>query len=88
MEGQATPNSVPTIQLLLPNAYPVGMPITIQGYGFQTTQGASSVTFNGATATPTSWNDASIVVPVPAGATTGNVVVTVAEPPATGGYLQ
>ena len=35
------------------------------------------MTFNGTTATPTSWSATSIVVPVPAGATTGNVVVTV-----------
>ncbi len=76
-EGQATPNSAPTIQLLSPNAYPLGVPIVIQGYGFQPNQGGSTVTFNGVTATPTSWNDASIVVLVPAGATTGNVVVTV-----------
>jgi RHS repeat-associated protein len=77
VEGQATPNSAPTIQFLSPTAYPAGVPIVIQGYGFQSTQGASTVTFNGVTATPTSWNDASIVVPVPAGATNGNVIVTV-----------
>ena len=35
------------------------------------------VKFNGVTATPTSWNAISIVVLVPAGATSGNVVVTV-----------
>ena len=33
--------------------------------------------FNGMAATPTSWSATSIVAPVPAGATTGNVVVTV-----------
>jgi hypothetical protein len=35
------------------------------------------VTFNGANATPTTWSATSIVVPVPTGATSGNVVVTV-----------
>jgi hypothetical protein len=40
-------------------------------------QGNSTVTFNGTAATPTSWSATGIVVPVPAGATTGNVVVTV-----------
>jgi hypothetical protein len=35
------------------------------------------VTFNGTAATPTSWSATSIVAPLPAGATTGNVVVTV-----------
>jgi len=35
------------------------------------------VTFNGIAATPTGWSATSIGVKVPAGATTGNVVVTV-----------
>ncbi len=78
VESQATANSSPTIVLLSPAAAAIGMPITIQGYGFKTTQGGSTVTFNGVPATPTSWTDATIVVPVPAGATSGNVVVTVA----------
>ncbi len=77
VEGQATAYSAATIEFLSPVASPVGTAITIQGYGFQPTQGTSTVTFNGVTATPTSWNDASIVVAVPAGATTGNMVVTV-----------
>ncbi len=77
MEGQATPNSAPTIEFLSPAAATIGAAITIQGAGFQPTQGGSTVTFNGVTGTPTSWNDASIVVPVPAAATTGNVIVTV-----------
>jgi RHS repeat-associated protein len=54
-----------------------GTLITISGSGFGLTQGASVVTFNGMTATPTSWSATSIVVPAPSGATTGNVVVTV-----------
>ncbi len=78
VENQATANSSPTIVLLSPAAAAIGMPITIQGYGFQPAQGGSTVKFNGVPATPTSWNDATIVVTVPAGATNGNVVVTVA----------
>ena len=39
--------------------------------------GHSTVTFNGTAAAPASWSGTSIVVPVPSGATTGNVVVTV-----------
>jgi len=35
------------------------------------------VSFNGTTVTPASWSDTRIVGLVPAGATTGNVVVTV-----------
>src|SRR5262249_24200105 len=41
-------------------------------------QGTNTLTFNGTTATPTSWSDTTIVAPVPSGATTGNVLVTVA----------
>ena len=41
------------------------------------TQGGSTVTFGGVQATPTSWSDGSIVAPVPSGAVTGSVVVTV-----------
>ena len=51
--------------------------VTITGTNFGATQGTSTVTFNGTAATPTTWSATSIVVPVPAGATTGNVVVTV-----------
>ena len=36
----------------------------------------STVTFNGTVGTPTSWSDTQIVVPVPSGSTTGNIVVT------------
>src|SRR5262249_59033775 len=55
----------------------VGRWVTITGTNFGATQGTSTVKFNGTTATPTSWSATSIVVTVPAGATTGNVVVTV-----------
>src|SRR3989475_11218203 len=67
----------PSITSLNPTFGPVGTSVTITGTNFGAPQGTSTVTFNGTTATPTSWNDPSIVVPVPAGAATGNVVVTV-----------
>ena len=51
--------------------------VTITGANFGATQGTSTVKFNGTAATPTSWSATSIVAPVPTGATTGNVVVTV-----------
>lgn len=56
---------------------PVGTPVTISGKNFGASQGTSTVKFNGTTAVPTSWSDSTIEAPVPAGATTGNVVVTV-----------
>jgi hypothetical protein len=55
----------------------VGTSLTITGLNFGAAQGTSTVTFNGTAATPTSWSSTSIVVPVPTGVTTGNVVVTV-----------
>ncbi len=67
----------PSIASLNPTSGPVGTSVTITGANFGSTQGSSSVTFNGTTATPGSWTANSIVVPVPTGATTGNVVVTV-----------
>ncbi len=67
----------PSITSLNPTSGSVGTPVTIAGANFGATQGTSSVTFNGTAATPTSWSASGIVVPVPAGATTGNVLVTV-----------
>jgi unsaturated rhamnogalacturonyl hydrolase len=69
--------SPPSISGLAPASDPVGTAVTITGTNFGTTQGTSSVTFNGAAGTPISWSTTSVVVPVPSGATTGNVVVTV-----------
>jgi len=67
----------PTISGLNPTSGVVGTAVTITGANFGAAQGTSTVTFNGAAATPTSWSATSIVAPVPTGATTGNVVVTV-----------
>src|SRR2546422_3372131 len=67
----------PSITSLNPTSGLVGASVTIAGANFGATQGTSTVTFNGTVATATSWSATSIVVPVPAGATTGNVVITV-----------
>jgi IPT/TIG domain-containing protein len=67
----------PTLASLSPATGPVGTSVTIAGTSFGATQGTSTVKFNGTTATPTSWSATSIVVPVPTGASTGTVVVTV-----------
>jgi hypothetical protein len=69
--------SAPSILSLNPTSGVIGTPVTISGANFGATQGTSTVTFNGIAATPTSWNATSMVAAVPAGATTGNVVVTV-----------
>jgi YD repeat-containing protein len=70
------PVAPPTISSLSPDAGAVGTSVTIAGTGFGATQGTSTVTFNGVVATPSSWSATSIVAPVPAGSTTGPVVVT------------
>ena len=67
----------PSINSLSPTSGLVGTTVTITGSNFGTTQGTSSVTFNGATAAPTSWSSTSIATIVPTQATTGPVVVTV-----------
>ena len=69
--------TTPSITSLSPISGPTGTLVTITGANFGSTQGSSTVTFNGAAAVPTSWSATSIVAPVPSGATTGNVVVTV-----------
>jgi YD repeat-containing protein len=70
------PTSPPSISNLSPASGLAGTAVTINGANFGATQGTSTVTFNGLTATPSNWSDTSIVVPVPTGATTGPVVVT------------
>ena len=67
----------PSVTSLAPTSGPVGRLVTVTGTNFGATKGTGTVAFNGAIATPTAWSAASIIIPVPAGATTGNVVVTV-----------
>lgn len=70
----------PSIQTLSVPSGPVGASITITGGNFGTTQGGSTVTFNGTPViTVESWSTMNITVLVPTGATTGNVVVTIPE---------
>ena len=67
---------VPIISKLEPNSGPVGDEIKIKGSNFAKQEG--TVTFNGVTASPHHWNHEIIRARVPAGATTGPVVVTTA----------
>ena len=63
---------------LLADIGAVGASVTITGTSFGSTQGSSTVKFNGtAVTTIGSWSATSIVATVPTGATTGNVVVNV-----------
>jgi hypothetical protein len=74
----------PTITSVSPLEGPIGTVVTITGTAFGSSQGTSTVTFNGILATPTSWSATEITVPVPPGATTGPLVVTVGGWPSNG----
>jgi hypothetical protein len=74
----------PSITSLSPTSAPVGNAVSITGTSFGASQGTSTVTFSGTAATPAAWSATSITVPVPAGATSGNVVVTVGGQPSNG----
>ena len=67
----------PAIRKLKPGSGAVGTVVKIKGSHFGASQGDSTVTFNGVSAEPVSWSDTKIKAPVPVGATTGPVVVTV-----------
>jgi hypothetical protein len=69
--------TAPIIYTLTPATGPAGTNVTIDGVNFGAVQGTSTLSFNGVTASPSSWNDRSIVAPVPLYSSTGPVVVTV-----------
>jgi Bacterial Ig-like domain (group 3)/IPT/TIG domain/Galactose oxidase, central domain/Kelch motif len=73
----SAPPTAPTITSVNPTSGPVGTLVVIVGSNFGSSQGTSTVTFNGTMATPTSWSATSVVATIPSGATTGNVIVTV-----------
>ena len=67
----------PFITKLKPVSGLVGTVVKIKGSHFGASRAGSTVTFNGVIAEPTSWSDTKIKAPLPVGATTGPVVVTV-----------
>lgn len=70
-----TEHGPPHIDGLVNPEGPVGAPVTIYGSNFGAQQGTGTVKFNGITTVVTSWTNTQIMVTVPVGATTGNVVV-------------
>ena len=68
---------IPNIKSLSVTSGAVGASVTVTGTTFGSSQGSSTIKFNGTTATATSWSASSIVTTVPSGATSGNIVVTV-----------
>ena len=73
-----------SISNLSPASAAVGAVVIIAGSNFGAPQGASTVTFNGASGHASGWSNTSIAVVIPGGATTGNVVVTVNGTPSNG----
>src|SRR5262249_14484730 len=70
--------AAPSITSLTPTSGTIGTSVTIKGSGFGSTQGTSTVKFNGIVATTiTSWGTTQIKATVPTGAPAGIVVVTV-----------
>jgi hypothetical protein len=69
---------IPVITAVSPAHAPIGGTITVTGTSFGDAQGTSStVTFNGLTATPSAWANTSLSFPIPVGASSGAIVVTV-----------
>jgi hypothetical protein len=69
--------TTPVISSLTPSIGLAGTQVNISGANFGSQQGTSTVTFNSASASVSSWNLTSVIVTVPAFATTGPVVITV-----------
>lgn len=68
----------PVIASLAPLSGPVGSQVTVNGENFGSSQGTSGITFNGVSAgSAVTWCATRVVVAVPQGAGSGNVVLTV-----------
>jgi hypothetical protein len=68
---------IPVITACSPCTATIGTPVTLTGTSFGDAQGASTVVFNGIAATPTSWSNTSITVPMPVGASNGLIATTI-----------
>jgi hypothetical protein len=78
--GQPTPY----IASLSPASGSVGSSVTVAGLNFGAAQGTNTLMFGNVAATATSWATNSIVARVPAGATTGSIVVNAGGLPSNG----
>jgi hypothetical protein len=76
----------PSITSISPTSGPIGTNVIITGTNFGPTVGTiqSFVTFNGTQTRASNWTDTSVTAPVPAGTTTGNVLVYVGGVPSNG----
>ncbi|HTS07534.1 MAG TPA: IPT/TIG domain-containing protein [Candidatus Eisenbacteria bacterium] len=69
----------PQIATVSATTGPTGSQVTISGSGFGASQGSSYVLLNGTAVTINSWSNTSITVTIPTGATTGDLIVSVAS---------
>jgi Chitobiase/beta-hexosaminidase C-terminal domain/Carboxypeptidase regulatory-like domain/Fn3 associated/FG-GAP-like repeat/IPT/TIG domain len=67
----------PVITSLSPTSGPIGTAVTITGSNFGVAQGSSSVAFGAVAGSPVFWSEDRISVPVPTGASSGAVALTV-----------
>lgn len=67
---------LPVISALAPSSGPIGTPVTITGTNFSSIASENQVSFNGIVVSVSSTSATSLIVNVPAGTTTGNVVVS------------
>ena len=84
---RATPANV-SITSISPTNGLAGVTVAISGAGFGSSQGTSTVTFNGLMAAIGSWGATSISATVPQNATSGNVIVTVNGVQSNGVYFK
>lgn len=83
-----TGTGAPAVTSLTPTSGAAGSSVVIAGSNFGAVQGASTVTFNGTSAgLATAFSATSITVNVPAGATTGNLLVNTANGSSAPGQL-
>ncbi len=69
--------SAASVTSLNPDNGPVGTQVQINGSGFGSSQGSSTVSFNSVGASVVSWSDTQILATVPTAAKTGPICVTV-----------
>ncbi|WP_263358142.1 IPT/TIG domain-containing protein [Acidicapsa ligni] len=80
--------TAPALSALSPSAGPPGTAVTISGSNFGSSQGNSTVSFNGTAATTiNSWGASSITAVVPVGATSGPILVTIGSEVSNGNLI-
>ena len=73
----STTAPAPVITGVSPATGTIGSQAVISGTGFGSTQNGSTVTLNGAQVTVNTWSNTSISITIPAGATSGSLMVSV-----------